>query len=195
MFCFGSRGFGAFSGPSSFVPAGPQTLLFTAPQPLWRSKWPFGLASGPLLLRNGWSGLLRRSKWPFGLASGPLLLRNGWSGLLRCHFWRSKWLLGPPGARNGCSGLPRCRQSARNGRLSLHRCRQSARNGRSGMPLCRQSARNGRSGIVLCHTGSKIALEVAFEIAVRRICARCHETLLHYALLCMACAWICTGSH
>ncbi len=107
MFCFGcwafARVFRAF-GPSSFVPAGRQTLLFTAPQQLWRSKW------------------------PFGLASGPLLLRNGWSGLLRCHFWRSKWLLGPPGARNGCSGLPRCRQSARNGRLSRHRCRQSARN-------------------------------------------------------------------
>ena len=166
-----SHGFSGPSGLRASTPAGPQTLLFTAPQPFWRSKW------------------------PFGLASGPLLLRNGWSGLLRCHFWRSKWLLGPPGARNGCSGLPRCRHSVRNGRLSLHRCHQSARNGRSGMPLCRQSARNGRSGTVLCHTGSKIELEVAFEIAVRRICARCHETLLHYALLCMACAWICTGSH
>ena len=142
------------SEPWSFAPAGPKMLLFTALQPLWRSKWPFGLDSGP---------------------AGPKMLTSG--------------------ARNGCSGLHRFHQSARNGRLSLHRCRQSARNGRSGMPLCRQSARNGRSGTVLCHTGSKIALEVAFEIAVRRICARCHETLLHYALLCMACAWICTGSH
>ena len=42
---------------------------------------------------------------------------------------------------------------------------------------------------------SKWLLEVAFEIAVRRIYARCHETLLHYALLCIARAWLCTGSH
>ena len=160
MFCFGSRGFGAFR---------------------LRACWPENAAiyctaatlAFEMAFRVGFG-----ASWPEN-----------------ADFWRSEWLLGPPGARNGCSGLPRCRHSVRNGRLSLHRCHQSARNGRSGMPLCRQSARNGRSGTVLCHTGSKIELEVAFEIAVRRICARCHETLLHYALLCMACAWICTGSH
>ena len=147
---------------------------------------------------SGFAGPLARKRC-YLLHRSHFGARNGLSGWLRghcCFEMAGRACCGATsGARNGCSGLPRCRHSVRNGRLSLHRCHQSARNGRSGMPLCRQSARNGRSGTVLCHTGSKIELEVAFEIAVRRICARCHETLLHYALLCMACAWICTGSH
>ena len=40
-----------------------------------------------------------------------------------------------------------------------------------------------------------IAFQFAFRIAGWRIYARNHKTLLHYALSCIARAWICMGPH
>ena len=82
-----------------------------------------------------------------------------------------------------------CRAAARALEMDVRACLVAARafemaaRAYHGLPQCCQSARNSRSSIVLRHTGSKIALDVAFEIVVQRISARIREILLNYTLL------------
>ena len=104
-------------------------------------------------------------------------------------------------ARNGCPCLPQCRRNARN--ACSHQVPPERSKWHFGLPLvppecskrtlwiawCRHSVRGDRSDTVLCCRGSKIALDVAFKIAVRRISVRSHETLLQYTVLRPARAW------
>ena len=129
--------------------------------------------------------IVRRSRMLLFKSPKPSGARNSRSGLMlparskrlpkpaSMPTERSKWLLRPAWCkfRHGRSGLRRCRQGARN-------VFASGRSGRTGLPRCCRTL-----GTVLCYTVSNIALEVAFNIAVRRISARHNEILQHYTLL------------
>ena len=155
----------AFSAPAAHA----KTPLFTAREPLWRSKWPLGPA---------WV-LLGRSGLP-GCCWSAL---KGCSGLLRRR----------QSAQNGRSGLPRCRQCAQKGCSSLLRCCQCAQNGHSGLLWCHQCAQKACSSPLQCtECAQRGCSSLLCEITIRKCWSRFHFALNNCTLLCFT---LCMDMH
>ena len=117
----------------------PETLLFTAPEPLGASKHCY-------LLRRSHLALEMAARASQGAARALGMTAQARLGAARAlEMGAQAWLGSRLNARNGRSGLHGWRQGVRNGCSGLPRCRQHAQNNCSGMLWRHLSTRNGCS--------------------------------------------------